>query len=71
MDARSYWTHYVERNGGPTAVAKALEIPPQTIYAICNGHRGIGQVVASRMAAKDPLLDKNVLIWVQAEKKRA
>lgn len=71
MDARAYWDHYVEREGGAVAVATKLDIPYSTIAGICNKSRGIGRDLAGRMAAKDPLLDKDVLIWVRAEKKRA
>lgn len=66
MDARAYWSHYVERHGGVPQTAEALGIPYSTIAGICNGSRGIGRELARRMAAKDPLLDENVLVWVRA-----
>lgn len=66
MDARAYWNSYVERNDGPTAVAARLGIPYPTIAAVCNGSRGIGRSLASRMAKADPMLDSRVLVWVEA-----
>lgn len=71
MDARTYWTTYVDRHGGPAGVARRTGIPYPTIAAVCNGSRGIGRALARRLKATDPLLDENVLVWVQAEKKRA
>lgn len=71
MDARAYWDHYVEREGGAVAVSGKLDIPYSTIAGICNRSRGIGRELAKRMAERDPLLDENVLVWVRAEKKRA
>ena len=68
MDARGYWNHYAEENGGATGVAKRLDIPYSTIAGICNGSRGIGRRLAQRMAAADPLLDPNKLIWVRSFK---
>lgn len=66
MDARDYWNHYVEEQGGAPAVAKRLQIPYSTIAGICNGSRGIGHSLAERMAAADPLLDAKRLVWVRA-----
>jgi hypothetical protein len=71
MDARKYWADYVDSKGGPTKVAEALSIPFQTIAAVCNGTRGIGRNLASRIAAADPSLDKRVLVWVRAIDKAA
>lgn len=68
MDARDYWNHYVEQQGGPVAVAARLTIPYSTIAGICNGSRGIGHGLAERMAAADPLLDAGRLVWVRATK---
>ena len=70
MDARAYWNHYVERHGGATAVAAALDIPYSTIAGICNGSRGIGRALANRMSRRDQLLDENVLIWVTGTRGR-
>jgi len=69
MDARAYWNSYVERNDGPTGVAARLGIPYPTIAAVCNGSRGIGRSLASRMAERDPMLDPRVLVWVEATPK--
>lgn len=71
MDARTYWDTYVERQGGPAAVSRRTGIPYQTIASVCNGNRGIGRALARRLKQADPLLDENVLVWIQAEKKRA
>lgn len=65
MDARAYWNAYVERIGGVKAVAEKLDTPIQTIYSITNGHRGIGHKLAERFVARDPSLDRLVLIWVR------
>lgn len=65
MDARPYWNHYVETNGGPVGVAAKLDIPYSTIAGVCNGSRGIGHSLASRMAKADPILDANKLVWVR------
>ena len=71
MNPRDYWSLYIERNGGPTQVSKRLGIPFSTIAGVTNGSRGIGESLALRMAAADPLLDKNILIWVRAQKQTA
>jgi plasmid maintenance system antidote protein VapI len=71
MTPREYWNHYVERQGGPVKVAEALKIPYSTIAGVCNGSRGIGRKLADRMVAADPLLDRDVLVWVTAEKAAA
>lgn len=68
MDARNYWTHYVEQQGGAVAVSAKLSIPYSTIAGICNGSRGIGHRLAQRMAAADPILDQAKLVWVRAIK---
>lgn len=68
MDARQYWKHYIEQQGGAPAAAKRLSIPYSTIAGICNGSRGIGHALAERMAAADPMLDAKRLIWVRAKK---
>lgn len=65
MDAKAYWTEYVERTGGVKAVAEKLGTPIQTIYSITNGHRGIGHKLAKRFVTRDPSLDPNTLIWVR------
>lgn len=65
MDARTYWTEYVDRHGGPARVAERLSIPFPTIASVCNGSRGIGRNLAERMAGADPELDRNVLVWVR------
>lgn len=70
MDARTYWNTYVERNNGPVGVASLLDLPYSTVAGICNGSRGIGRRLAQRMSARDPLLDKDVLVWVTADKAR-
>jgi len=69
MDARAYWNSYVERHGGPTGVSAKLGIPYPTIASVCNGSRGIGRLLAKRMAEADPLLDGRVLVWVEATPK--
>jgi hypothetical protein len=65
MDARDYWNHYVEANGGPVGVSEKLALPYSTIAGVCNGSRGIGHDLAKRMVVADPLLDLNKLIWVR------
>lgn len=66
MDPRTYLKHYADQHGGTVAaVATRLGIPYQTLAAVYNGNRGIGHKLARRMAAADPLLDANVLIWVR------
>ena len=65
MDARTYWQDYVDRSGGLQAVAEKLDTPYSTIAGVTNGSRGIGRELARRMAAADPTLDENVLIWVE------
>ena len=71
MTPRDYWNHYVEQKGGPAGVAKFLDLPYPTIAAVCNGSRGIGRRLAARMHAADPLLDRDQLVWVTADKARA
>ena len=71
MTPRTYWTDYVNRHGGPTAVAARLGIPYSTIAGVCNGSRGIGRSLAKRMADADPELDENTLVWIEAEKEQA
>lgn len=66
MTPRTYWNKYVKRQGGAARTAAALDIPYSTIAGICNGSRGIGRVLAKRMAAADKSLDESVLIWVQS-----
>lgn len=70
MDARTYWNHYVEQKSGVAGTASHLGLPYSTIAGICNGSRGIGRRLAQRMAAADPILDKDMLVWVTAQKKR-
>lgn len=65
MDARALWNSYVDKHGGPTAVAAHLGIPYSTIAGICNGSRGIGRALAERMAAADAELDARALVWVR------
>lgn len=67
MTPRQYWNHYTENNGGPVGVANKLGVPESSIFGICNGTRGIGRRLASRMKAADPLLNENILIWVTAD----
>lgn len=69
MNARVFWTHYVEQYGGPAGVAAHLGIPYSTIAGICNGSRGIGHALASRMAQADPVLDATRLVWVRPIRK--
>lgn len=71
MDARTYWQHYVESNGGPVGVSERLGIPYSTIAGVCNGSRGIGHELASRMALADPMLDPQRLVWVRPIKPNA
>lgn len=65
MDARAYWNAYVKQHGGPVPVHIRLGIPYSTIAGVCNGSRGIGHDLASRMAKADPLLDAAKLVWVR------
>lgn len=65
MSPRTYWQRYVDKNGGVSAVADKLQIPYSTIAGVTNGQRGIGHALATRMAAADPSLDRNVLVWVR------
>lgn len=71
MTPREYWTHYVDRHGGPAKVAERLSIPYPTIASVSNGSRGIGRRLADRMVAADPLLDRDQLVWVTAERDKA
>lgn len=66
MTPRTYWNKYVKRQGGVSRTADALGVPYSTVAGICNGSRGIGRVLAKRMAAADSGLDESVLIWVEA-----
>lgn len=68
MTPRLYWQDYVTRNGGVRAVSERLGIPYPTIASVCNGQRGIGHSLASRMVAADQSLDVTVLIWVRPTK---
>ncbi|MCW0370246.1 hypothetical protein [Xanthomonas sacchari] len=68
MTPRDYWSKYVNKKGGPKAVADHLGIPYSSIAGICNGSRGIGRALARRMAKADRSLDVRILVWVQAEK---
>ena len=68
MDSRTYFHAYVEQCGGVPQTALRLAIPYPTIAAIANGGRGISKAMADRMVKADPLLDKNRLVWVTAEK---
>lgn len=70
MTPREYWDHYVEKNGGPAKVAAMLDIPYPTIAGVCNRSRGIGRKLADRLHAADPLLDRDQLVWVTADKSR-
>ena len=70
MNPRKYLLKYVNANGGPSGSARALNIPYPTMASICNGNRGIGKDLASRMQkASNNELDSNVLIWVKKTKK--
>lgn len=71
MDARAYWTNYVQRHGGPRGVSDRLDLPYSTVACICNGSRGIGHALATRMAEADPELDRSVLVWVRPTEKPA
>lgn len=68
MDARQYFLAYVQTQGGIPQTAKRLRIPYPTLCSICNGHRGISKDMADRMAAADPFLDADRLVWVRATK---
>jgi plasmid maintenance system antidote protein VapI len=70
MEARTIWNAYVERIGGPAAVASHLGIPYPTIAAVCNGQRGIGRDLAARMEKADASLDARTLIWVRPIKRQ-
>lgn len=71
MTPHQYWAHYIEVHGGPARVSERLRIPYSTIANVCNGTRGIGKSLASRMNQADPLLDPKVLVWVTASKAKA
>jgi plasmid maintenance system antidote protein VapI len=77
MEPRTYLKNYVAKHGPLPAVAERLGIPYPTLFAVCNGQRGIGHKLAQRMAEADPSLDASVLVWVRplrdvaAEKKKA
>lgn len=65
MNAREYWTSYVDRVGGLAAAAKKLRTPYSTIAGITNGSRGIGHLLAARFAKADKSLDASALLWVR------
>lgn len=71
MDARDYWNEYVDRCGGVKATAEKLATPYQTIASITSGHRGIGAKLVERFVKRDPMLDRNKLIWVRASNRAA
>jgi len=66
MTPRQYWNDYVKSHGGAARVAERLGIPFPTIASVCNGRRGIGRALATRMVASDRKLDREILIWVEA-----
>lgn len=65
MTPRDYLTAYIERHGGVPATARHLGMPYSTLAAINNGTRGISPKTARKMAAADPLLDANRLVWIR------
>lgn len=71
MNARHVWTEYVDREGGPAAVSRKLGIPLSTIAGTYNGSRGIGRELARTIAAREPLLDEKLLVWVEPVAARA
>ena len=68
MTPREYLAEYVERHGGAPKVAQRLGIPYSTLAAICNGYRGISPQMADKMHKADPMIDRNQIVWVRAER---
>lgn len=66
--AREHLSAYVRNAGGLREAAARLRIPYSTLAGVCNGNRGIGTKLALRMAAADPLLDAQRLVWVRPTK---
>jgi AraC-like DNA-binding protein len=65
MNPRDYLTAYIAQHGGIAATAQRLGMPYSTFAAINNGTRGISPKTARKMAAADPLLDANRLVWIR------
>lgn len=65
MTSRDYLNAYIDSKGGLAAAAAHLSMPYPTLAAIKNGTRGISPKTAQKMAAADPLLDANRLVWVR------
>ena len=71
MTERDYLTRYITNHGGIPATAKRLGMPYSSLAAIANGYRGISPRQAKKMAAADPMLEANRLIWIRATKAEA
>lgn len=71
MTPRDYLTAYIDRHGGIAATAQHLGMPYSTLAAINNGTRGISPRTARKMAAADPLLDANRLVWIRPIKRES
>ena len=65
MNPRDYLSAYITQNEGLAATAAKLGMPYSTLAAINNGTRGISPKTARKMAAADPLLDANRLVWIR------
>lgn len=70
MDPRSKLMAYVESVGGPTKAAEVLRTPLPTMYAVCNGWKGVGRRLASRWeVATNGALKAAELVWVLPTRK--
>lgn len=70
MNPRTYWNAYVERVGGLPKLSCESGIPYSTLAGINNGFRGVGRELAQRLVNFDPLLDKGILLQIQAIRAR-
>lgn len=68
MEPRTYWNTYVERVGGLPKLAAESGIPYSTLAGINNGHRGVGRELAQRLCDHDPMLDKGLLLQIEASR---
>ena len=69
MTARDYLSAYIQRHGGLAETAAFLGMPYSTLASIANGTRGVSPNQARKMAAADPLLDANRLVWIRPTKR--
>lgn len=70
MEPRAYWNAYIERVGGLPKLAAESGIPYSTLAGINNGFRGVGRELAQRLVDFDPLLDKGLLLQIEAVRAR-